>query len=219
MWYYVTWYIKTAMFWRICCLHLLSWIWKQQIPQKCWYTSTRLYMVSHRMRELSSNIQKIKFKSFTLVLSKMEQQLLMTLEQVDFFPLHTHPARTYITIWFSTFILQWNLYFMNLGFTFLANLCTFAHGPGHMPIIMMLNLTDFAFLQLHIFPKFALYFSSPDYENLPDFTFCSSVLRISYLMQWTSFPVSSHKWFTLWIHTTNWLMHSCRWFTHTMSLH
>jgi hypothetical protein len=55
------------------------------------------------------------------------------------------------------------------------------------------TLTDFTFPQFHVFPEFPLHFSSPDYENLPDFTFYSSVLRISYSRQQTSFPVSSRK--------------------------
>jgi hypothetical protein len=56
---------------------------------------------------------------------------------------------------------------------------------------------DFMFPPLQVFPEFALHFSSPDYENLPDFMFCTSVLRISYSRQWTSFPVSSQKQFSL----------------------
>jgi hypothetical protein len=42
---------------------------------------------------------------------------------------------------------------------------------------------DFTFPQFHVFPEFELRFSSPDYENLPNFTFCSQVHRISYLRQ------------------------------------
>jgi hypothetical protein len=44
------------------------------------------------------------------------------------------------------------------------------------------------FLQLNVFPEFALHFSSPGYKRVPDFTFCSSILAISYLRQWISFP-------------------------------
>jgi hypothetical protein len=46
----------------------------------------------------------------------------------------------------------------------------------------------------HIFSEFSLNFSSPDYENLPSFTYCSSALGTSYSRQWTSVPVTSHKW-------------------------
>lgn len=45
-------------------------------------------------------------------------------------------------------------------------------------------------------PEFALHFSNPEYENLPYFTFCTSVLRIFCLRQQTFFPVGSHKWFS-----------------------
>jgi hypothetical protein len=68
------------------------------------------------------------------------------------------------------------------------------------------------FLQLYVLPEFALHISSSDYKNLPYFTFCTSVLKITHPRQWTSFPVSSHKWFSLKIHTINWLLHGCKWF-------
>jgi hypothetical protein len=55
---------------------------------------------------------------------------------------------------------------------------------------------DFTFLQFHVFPEFALHFCSPDYENLPGFRFCNSILRMSYSRQQPSFPISSCKWFT-----------------------
>lgn len=45
-------------------------------------------------------------------------------------------------------------------------------------------------VKLHIFPKFWLDFSNPGYKHIPDVTFYSSVLTISYMRQWTSFPVS-----------------------------
>jgi hypothetical protein len=77
---------------------------------------------------------------------------------------------------------------------------------------------DITFPQLNIFPEFALHFSSPDYKILPDFTFCSSVPRISSLRQQTSLLVRYHKWFSLEICTTNWQVHSCKWFAHTIWL-
>lgn len=64
---------------------------------------------------------------------------------------------------------------------------------------------DFTFRQLYIFPQFALHFSGPDYGNLLDFMFSSTVLRISYSRKWTSFPVSIGKWFSLKINTAIWL--------------
>jgi hypothetical protein len=75
---------------------------------------------------------------------------------------------------------------MKLRFYFFCEFMHFFHGPGQMSITLM----DFTFLQPHVLPQFAPYFSSPDYENLCGFTFCSLALRISYSRQWTFFPVS-----------------------------
>lgn len=60
---------------------------------------------------------------------------------------------------------------------------------GHVPI-KNATFTDFMFMQIYIFHKFARHFYCPDYENFPDFTFHILVLRISFLRQWTCFPVS-----------------------------
>jgi hypothetical protein len=46
------------------------------------------------------------------------------------------------------------------------------------------------------FPWISTLFFSPDYRNLPNIVSCTLVLRISYRKQRTSFPVSSHIWFT-----------------------
>jgi hypothetical protein len=43
----------------------------------------------------------------------------------------------------------------------------FLHGPGEMPIIVMLNFNGFKFPKLYVFPEFAHHFSSPGYDNLP----------------------------------------------------
>jgi hypothetical protein len=65
---------------------------------------------------------------------------------------------------------------------------------------------DFTFQQLYTFLEFALHFSGSAYGNLSDFMFfCTTVLRISYLRQWISFPISNGKWFSLKINTTTWL--------------
>jgi hypothetical protein len=82
----------------------------------------------------------------------------------------------------AAFIITMELQLYNPRFYIFHEFIYFFHGPGQMSITLM----DFTFLQLHVLPEFALHFSSPDYENLHGFTFCSSDLRISYLRQWTS---------------------------------
>jgi hypothetical protein len=94
----------------------------------------------------------------------------------------------------------------------------FLHGPGKMSIPIKLNFNRFYVPSISCFPESGPHFSSPYYENLPDRTFCSAVLRISYSRQWTSSPVSSSKWFSLKKYTTNWQVHSCKWFAHNMWL-
>lgn len=82
------------------------------------------------------------------------------------------------------------------------NLCTSAC-PIQMSVTIMSNFNGF-----YVFPGFALNFSSPGYENVPGFIFCSSIVTISYLRQQTSFPVSSHRYFSLKIHV-RWVIHGC----------
>jgi hypothetical protein len=87
--------------------------------------------------------------------------------------------------------------FHDLGFYIFHEFMYFLHGSGQIPITIMLNFNGFYFswyfLTLHAFPEFALHFSSPGYENLPDFTFCSSIFPVSYPRQRTSFPVQSEN--------------------------
>lgn len=49
---------------------------------------------------------------------------------------------------------------------------------------------DFKFPRFHVFLQSARHVSGPDYEHIPNFTFCSSDLKISYSAQWTSFLIS-----------------------------
>jgi hypothetical protein len=50
------------------------------------------------------------------------------------------------------------------------------YGSGQMPVRIVLN-----FHLLYVFPQLVHHFYRPGYENLPHFTFSSSVLGISFL--------------------------------------
>jgi hypothetical protein len=117
----------------------------------------------------------------------------------------TH-ARTHIETSILEWILCWVSFFFYLFFFFLFT--HYLYGPGQTPITTMLNFNRFFVSTTLYFPCIFTSFSSPDYENVPNTTFCSSILRMPYLRQWASFPVSSHKWFTRKILAINWLMHS-----------
>jgi hypothetical protein len=65
------------------------------------------------------------------------------------------------------------LRFYDPGFYVFHEYTHLLHDIGQVHITVMLNLRDFTFPQFHVFPEFALHFSSPDYEHLLDFTFCS----------------------------------------------
>jgi hypothetical protein len=110
------------------------------------------------------------------------------------------------------------LQFYYPGFYIFHKFMHFLHGPSQMSIIM-LKKKFFHFSLLHIFSEFSVTVSTPDYERLPSFTYCSSALRTSYSRQWASVPATSHKWFSLKICTTHWLMHRCKGFVHTMWFH
>jgi hypothetical protein len=88
-----------------------------------------------------------------------------------------------------------------------------------MPIPIMLNFSGFCVSSTSRFPWICILFLYSWLQNVPSITHCSSVLRIYYSRQWTSFPVSSRKWFSLKTRTTSWLMHSCKWFMHIVWLH
>jgi hypothetical protein len=83
------------------------------------------------------------------------------------------------------------LQFSYPGFYIFPKFMHFLHGPSKMSIIMLNEFLHFPLL--HIFSEFSFNFSSPDYERLPSFMYCSSALRTSYSKQWTSVPVTSHK--------------------------
>jgi hypothetical protein len=72
-----------------------------------------------------------------------------------------------------------------------------------MPITVTLDFNGFYFLNFTFPPSF--YFSNSDYENLPDFTFLYFSSQDFLFKATDFFPVSSHKLFSLKIHT-NWLM-------------
>jgi hypothetical protein len=67
----------------------------------------------------------------------------------------------------------------------------FLNDPGQMLTRTMLNFHQFYVSVLYVFPEFGINFKTPDYGNLLGFMFYSSVLRIYYLRQQISFPISS----------------------------
>jgi hypothetical protein len=101
------------------------------------------------------------------------------------------------------------LWFYDHRFYISREFMHFLHGPGQMPITVMLNFNGFCFPNFTFPPNLHFIFLVLTMKN---YLILHFVFQFSeFLIQGNRLPsVSSHKWFSLKIHTTKWLMHSCK---------